>query len=228
MFDLDAFINGTLAKNPAKYGLDNFKFEGILASAEYIDPFDGGKIKTSYWLIDKTGNALASVRCNIEKGCAFNIETPQTSSSCSSLAEEQKANRRSTKIRDNLIRVIRYYRAPLANSWGEISNMGGMTAICYIDHNPDPSYAVFGSNPSLLVFPSFAREDENFSREIGYTVACKNESDGCGFAVPYREDLSIADNIIDGFYNDAIKYSCGAEAKYKSPLSRALDNGWIA
>lgn len=108
------------------------------------------------------------------------------------------------------VEVIRYFR-PYDSVNQQISNLGGMTAICILNYD----------EMNITVHPSFCMDTDNFDKVKGKYYAEVNATLGNGFVVAMDKDVSISDNIFYEVFNNSVLWlNDFSEKAYKAPLIR--------
>lgn len=197
-FNPKDFTNGAIACHTIEGGYDEIKFEGILCSAI----FDSTTGEKSYFTVNKEGKVLDIFDKHTNSNPCFNI--------C--MKEDNTSEKLMENGKSRFVEIIRYFR-----TWDfyneQISNFGGMTAICVMDY----------SLRQIRVFPSFCHPEDNFFKEGGLKIARINKEKGKGFVIKLTPELTLRDNIESSFCNNNITW-LNEESKHSfiSPLTRFI------
>lgn len=198
-FNPKEFTKGAIAENAVyqlyECGYDDITFEGILCSA-CNDATTGER---TYFTVNKTGKALSSFAQIEPKSLAFDIVMKDANTLDDTIipygAKPDGCREMMSNGKPRIVEVTRFFR-----TWdwtnGQISNFGGMVAICVID------YAL----KLIKVYPSFCHPTDNFSKTLGLEIARNNQEAGNGFVVEYLDGIRLRGCVEYGFENDCITW----------------------
>jgi len=164
-FDLEAFMKGAPAKNSARDGIDNVRFEGILCST-----YSKATNSKLYYSIDENGTGRSYIKDIKAIPANFNLVLD----TCTS--EKQKPVSYTAGKKPQIVSVIRHIRGVNYDDYA-IASKGGATLICDLDYR----------NKLITVYPAFCSEEDNFDKKMGIYYAERSKLNNICFHCDMKE-----------------------------------------